>query len=73
MACYHPLKGFPVGFTASGKVQYKVCSYKCDHVEVRSDGSAVSVFSKNVSPYAVKVVRDFRISPCGKCIGCRLT
>lgn len=33
MACYHPLKAFPIGHTDKGKTAYKITSYHVDHVE----------------------------------------
>lgn len=71
MPCYHPLKAFPVGFTDSGKVKYKICSYGVDHVEF-VDGSVHCLSEHPVVFCADKVVRDYIEIPCGKCIGCRL-
>ncbi len=72
MSCYYPLKGFPVGLTASGKPDYKITSYDADHIEMRSDGSSVVAYDSSVSPYSVKFIHDFIEIPCGRCIGCRL-
>lgn len=72
MSCYHPLKAFPIGLTDSGKIKYKICSYKAHHVEKRADGSAVPVYENTLSMYSKNVVHDFVEIPCGKCIGCRL-
>lgn len=72
MACYHPLKAFPVGLTVNGKTDYRITSYDADHVELRSDGSSVVAYDGSVSPYSVKSIREFKEIPCGRCIGCRL-
>jgi hypothetical protein len=72
VTCYRPLKGFPIGFTDSGKTKYKITSYKTDHVEVLSNGSSVAADSAFVSRQAKKIVKDFVQIPCGQCIGCRL-
>lgn len=56
MACYHPLKAFPIGFHESGKPKYKIVSYKTD---VAFD-------------YYGNPVYDAIEIPCGRCIGCRL-
>lgn len=71
MACYHPLKGFAIGTTAAGKVDYKVCSYDVDHVELCNgtwEASGVPIRSMR----AEAVVREFIEIPCGQCVGCRL-
>lgn len=76
MACYHPLKAFPVGFTSSGKTDYKICSYDVDHVEIMDSGSVVCCSypyePKLRSSLTKRVVTNFVEIPCGKCIGCRL-
>lgn len=71
MTCYHPLKGFPIGETAAGKVHYKITSYDADHVE-RSGETWKEAYDKRVSPYAEKVVHKYVEIPCGQCTGCRL-
>lgn len=72
MACYHPLKGFPVGVNPSGKTAYRITSYKVDHVELTSHGTWVDACEYQRGKYAKRVVREFVDIPCGKCIGCRL-
>ncbi len=76
MACYHPLKAFPVGFNSTGKTKYKICSYEVDHLEVLNDNKVVCCrypFEPAFRGSMVKrVVKDFVEVPCGKCIGCRL-
>lgn len=71
MACFHPLKAFPIGKTNSGKVKYKIVSYGTHHLEMRSD-VWYPISSDFVSPYAQHVVLNCIEIPCGKCIGCRL-
>lgn len=71
MACYHPLKGFAVGNTESGKVKYKITSYDVDHVELVND-KWIPVAYTDRGMQAEAVVRSFIEIPCGKCIGCRL-
>lgn len=71
MACYHPLKGFAVGNTDSGKVKYKITSYDVDHVEL-VNGNWIPVSYTDRGMQAEAVVRSFIEIPCGKCIGCRL-
>lgn len=72
MACNHPLKGFPVGMTEAGKTKYKICSFDVDHVEVMRNGSVVPCNGVFSSDNAVRVIRDFVLVPCGRCLGCRL-
>lgn len=57
MACYSPLKAFPVGKHDSGSTKYKVVSFLHEFV---------------VNDYGIKVDNPIKI-PCGKCIGCRLS
>lgn len=71
MACYHPLKGFPIGKTAAGKTNYKITGYGADHVELQN-GSWVPVHTPLRSGCAEAVVRSFIEIPCGQCLGCRL-
>lgn len=71
MSCYHPLKGFPIGLTNSGKTQYKIVPYSVDHVELRN-GKWVPIDCHMRSDAATKAVWDYIQIPCGKCVGCRL-
>lgn len=71
LACFHPLKGFPIGLTASGKTEYKITSYSADHVEVCANGISVA-YDEIRSPYALRVISDYILIPCGQCIDCRL-
>lgn len=76
MACYHPLKAFPIGLNPSGKTNYKITSYEVDHVEITDSGKVVccsTPFEPHYRPVTTKrVISDFVEIPCGKCIGCRL-
>ena len=71
MACYHPLKAFPIGFTQAGKTRYKITPYGVDHVE-QYNGTWYCMSDSFRGQYADRCVRDFIEIPCGKCIGCRL-
>lgn len=71
MSCYHPLKGFPIGYTKTGKVDYKITGYGVDHVELVR-GTWMPVHIKERGSMAECVVRDFIEVPCGQCLGCRL-
>lgn len=73
MACYHPLKGFPVGVTPAGKTDYKITSYDVDHVyQIAKDSAWYCTKDVSPSPDQFRAVRDFIEIPCGRCIGCRL-
>lgn len=71
MACFHPLKGFVIGVTDSGKKKLKIVPYGVDHLEVFNNSfSCPSI--PFVSAKAQKVFKDFVVIPCGQCIGCRI-
>lgn len=72
MPCYHPLKGFPIGFTEAGKVKYKICSYDVDHLEKTRSGAYVAMAQPNPYVPRMDIVDSFVTIPCGQCIGCRL-
>lgn len=75
MACYHPLKGFKVGYTDNGKDKYMITSYDVHHVEKVHGKPAQACYTKEVSPYITyldDIYFDWIEIPCGKCIGCRL-
>lgn len=72
MACYHPLKAWPIGVTDNGKIKYKVTEYAADHVEILGNGSVVVSAFPGRSQLADRVITDYVEIPCGKCIGCRL-
>lgn len=71
MACYHPLKAFPIGLTRAGKTMYKITPYGVDHVE-QYNGIWYCMSDSFRGQYADRCVRDFVEIPCGKCIGCRI-
>lgn len=71
MACYHPLKGWPIGNTRTGKVNYKITGYDADHIEYQN-GYWHTVPTSVRGQAAERVVRDFVEIPCGQCIGCRM-
>lgn len=71
MACYHPLKGWPVGQTLQGKVAYKITGYGVDHLELIR-GSWTPVHGPTRGSLAERVIRDYVEIPCGQCVGCRL-
>lgn len=70
--CTRPLKGWQIGFHPSGKPNYYITSYDAHHVEVGHDGKAVACYTPQRSPYACKVVREYKDIPCGRCVECRL-
>lgn len=87
MTCYHPAKGFVIGWNAeTQKREILYCSYDTDHVEVLgvkrmvdSDTGetwratqAKRVYQADQKFPGSKVVRDYVLLPCGQCIGCRL-
>lgn len=72
MSCKHPLKAWPVGLTVNNKIKYKITDYDVDHVEVINQEKINCVYDKSVSPYASKVIYEYKEIPCGKCIECRL-
>lgn len=71
MSCVKPLKGFPVGLTKNGKVDYKICSYDIDHIELQGD-NWLKCKDNHISDNAKKVVKEYIEIPCGTCLGCRL-
>lgn len=72
MACYHPLKGFPIGKHASGKTQYLITSYDCNYL-VKSDTDQWNpCYDFIQSDFFRPRITDFIEIPCGHCIGCRL-
>lgn len=80
MACYHPLKGFPVGLTQNGKIKYKITEYDVDHVEILDTGEIHKSYNPNIRfddtykrIFGVrKIVTDYQKIPCGTCKGCRM-
>lgn len=71
MSCYSPLKAFPIGRTANGKVQYKITGFDIDHLEQQKNGTWISCKDHFIAK-CVDHVTQFVQIPCGKCIGCRL-
>lgn len=70
--CKHPLKGFQIGITDSGKPKYKIVSYDVDHVEVDSKGHVSVAYDTFTGKYCSDRVDNYIEIPCGKCIECRL-
>lgn len=74
MTCYHPLKGFIIGKTETGKKLLKICPYdtECVFNPLGSDTweKHGHVIDRRVSHG--RVVTDFIPIPCGQCVGCRL-
>lgn len=71
MSCYHPLKGFKIGLTNSGKDNLLICSYKVDHIEQDLNGKWIRCYDNIVRPGS-RAIRSFIEIPCGRCIGCRI-
>lgn len=75
MTCYHPLKGFQVGFHPSGKPKYLVTSYDVNWIQKTPSGKwlehSTDVSLSNYLPSTDKVT-DFITMKCGQCMGCRL-
>uniref|UniRef100_A0AAU8AWB6 Replication initiator protein n=1 Tax=Dulem virus 169 TaxID=3145646 RepID=A0AAU8AWB6_9VIRU len=70
--CNHPLKGFQVGFTDSGKPKYKIVSFDVDHVEIDITGHLTVCMEKFTGANCSDRVDNYIEIPCGKCIECRL-
>lgn len=71
MSCFHPLKGFQVGFTKNGKAEMKIVPYGVHHLELRK-GRICTSDVPEISAYAEKTWLDWVEIPCGKCEGCRI-
>lgn len=84
MPCFHPKKGFQIGYTATGAPKYRITPWSVDHVE---EVDLVHHIWKNYESlpdcdsgyrygagdeFSYHVVTDFIPIPCGNCIGCRL-
>lgn len=69
--CTHPLKGFKIGLTDSGKDKLIITSYKVDHLEFTGTNYK-KVFDKFRPRSVTRIVSDFIEIPCGKCMECRL-
>lgn len=73
MTCYKPLKGFPIGRTKNGKVDYKITGYDAQCVIKKFDGVVeVYGFIPRVCSDGM-VISEFVPIPCGRCIGCRMS
>lgn len=76
MACYHPLKAFPIGKTLNGKVAYHIAPYTTKYIYQAVTGEWKRVFFDHdtfVERHSKDAcVTDFIEIPCGHCIGCRL-
>lgn len=72
MACYHPLKGFKIGYNASGKPNYKITSYDTTYVVKNRLGQWIACKEPIPSDSINPIIRDSIDIPCGKCVGCLL-
>lgn len=73
MACYHPLKAFQIGLTASGKADLKITDYNATHVQfISASGRWEAGYDNFRSVRATDIVKEWITIPCGQCIGCRL-
>lgn len=73
MACFHPLKGFPIGVHPSGKTAYKITSYDVNGVYTFGPDLPWYCTSESVAPPgSFRFVCDSTPIACGKCVGCRL-
>lgn len=74
MGCYHPLKGFPNGYTNQGRTNFIVTSARVDHIEIDNQGSIRKCFSRGISANTKLCISGSEAVeiPCGQCIGCRL-
>lgn len=77
MACYHPLKAFPIGLTDNNKTKYKICSYDVDYVYRINDNWYAGQRHDGDSHFRPlglcdRYVDDFVEIPCGQCLGCRI-
>lgn len=71
MPCFHPLKGFPIGFTKDGKRDMRIVPYGVHHLEVHN-GRIRTVDVPEISPYSEKTYLEWLEIPCGHCDGCRI-
>lgn len=72
MACYHPLKGFPIGVNPSGKTNYLITSYDAKYVIKSNTDQYLPCYDALPSDQYRKRIESFIEIPCGHCIGCRL-
>lgn len=71
MACFHPLKGFQIGYHSSGKPEYKITGYDVNFVKKVGD-RWIPCYEKLISDFGSCCVSDYIDIPCGHCIGCYL-
>lgn len=69
MTCYHPLKAWPVGRTASGKTDYLITSNKIGWIKYDYRYNRWNKGGENPPNGAIT---DYIHIPCGHCVGCRL-
>lgn len=75
MACYHPLRAFPVGKLPSGKTNYKIMPLDCKAFDKHLWSG---IFCEDEKWNRVKdhqasyIVTESVVVPCGQCKGCRL-
>lgn len=73
MPCYHPLKGFIIGFTDNYKNKLKITDYKVDHLEYNEIKNIYEkIYTKERKYNDAPVFYPEYDIPCGRCIGCRL-
>lgn len=72
MTCFKPLKGFAIGYTKNGKIDYKITGYNVKYIEFQNNIWYPKYENDLPSAFAEKTVREFIEIPCGQCIGCRL-
>ena len=71
MSCFHPLKGFKIGYHSSGKPNYKITSYDCVGVKFEN-GVWKECYDKLKTDFLYPMVTESIDIPCGHCIGCYL-
>ena len=69
MTCYHPLKAWPVGTTATGKPDYLITSNKIDWIYF---SHLWHRWQKGAGKAPDGAITEYIHVPCGQCIGCRL-
>lgn len=72
MPCYHPLKGFVLGYdTTTNKKKIMVTSNKIDHLEWSYRNNKYEKIESKECKVSDVLYPSYDI-PCGHCIGCRL-
>lgn len=72
MPCYHPLKGWQIGFHESGKPKYKITSYDVKYLIKSDNNQFIPCYDSIDNDILRPRILDFIEIPCGHCIGCRL-